>query len=60
MDDTPVKNKRRATRRKRNFVAKELRENKAFRPKVVEKKRTRKQIRVQEVEQWMEEEAKLT
>lgn len=60
MDDLPTKNKRRATRRKRNFVAKELRENKAFRPKVIEKKRTRKNIRVQEVEQWLEEEIKPT
>lgn len=56
MDDLPTKNKRRAMRRKRNFIAKELRQDKQYRPRVVEKKRTRKNIRVQEVEQWLEEE----
>lgn len=55
MDDL-TKNKRRGTRRKRNLIAKELRENKLFKPKVVEKKRTRKRIRVLEVEQFLEEE----
>lgn len=54
--DELVKDKRRAMRRKRNFVAKQLREDKQFRPKVVEKKRTRKSLRVQDVEQYLEEE----
>ena len=42
-------------RRKRNFIAKELKENKLYAPKVVEKKRTRKNIRVQEIDRLMED-----
>mgnify|MGYP001578541986 FL=1 len=53
--DELTKNKRRALRRKRNFVAKTLLEDRQFRPKIVQKKRTRRKLRVLEIEQYLEE-----
>ena len=48
-DDFPSKNRKRAKRRKRNFVAKELRENKEFAPKVIPNKKKRHKIRVKDI-----------
>lgn len=53
--DELQKNKKRAQRRKRNLLAKELRENKLYRPKVVELKRKRKKVSVRQIEQLIEE-----
>lgn len=50
MLDTPQKNKRRAMRRKRNLVAKQLILDKQFRPKRVEPKRKRQKLRIKDVE----------
>lgn len=44
-----VKNKKRAARRKRNFVAKSLIEDKQFRPKIIGPKKKRHKINVKEV-----------
>ena len=53
MDDI-VKNKKRALRRRRNMIAKDLKENKLYRPKVVELKRKRAKVTVRQVEQLLE------
>lgn len=45
-----VKDKRRATRRKRNFIARDLRENKLYKPKRIELKRKRERINIREIE----------
>lgn len=56
MDDLPTKSKRRAVRRKRNLIAKEVRQNKIYRPKVVDVKRVRNKLRVRDIEMYLEEE----
>lgn len=56
-----VKDKRRAQRRKRNLIARELKMNKALLPKVVEpKKKKRKKLRVKEIEEYLAEAAEDT
>jgi len=49
MDDLPTKSKKRAMRRKRNLIAKELRTNKLYSPKTIELKRVRKKLSVREI-----------
>jgi hypothetical protein len=51
------KNRKRAVRRKRNLIAKDLRMNKLYAPKVVELKRVRKRLSVREVydEDWIDD-----
>ena len=44
-----TKNRKRAVRRKRNLIAKELRTNKLYAPKVVEPRRKRYKLSVREV-----------
>lgn len=55
--DVPQKNKKRAKRRKRNLVAKELRTNKAYVPKVVGlvKHKRPKKVTIKEVEKFLDE-----
>ena len=52
-----TKNKKRATRRKRNLIAKELKTNKTFSPKVegLRKKSKRKNLSVKDVERFIDE-----
>ncbi len=50
------KNKRRAIRRKRNIIAKEMKMNKAQHEKRIEPKRTREKVTVRNVEDYMAEE----
>jgi hypothetical protein len=54
--DELSKNKKRALRRKRDVIAKHMKENKIYHEKVVEKKRTRRRLRVQEIDRYLEEE----
>lgn len=56
MLEPPTKDKRRAMRRKRNFVAKELILNKQFRPKRVEPKKKRQKLSKKAVVDYMIEE----
>ena len=51
-----TKNKKRAQRRKRNFHAKALREDRQFRPKVVEPKKKRHKLNVKDVLEELAEE----
>lgn len=53
MDDL-VKNKKRAIRRKRNALAKEVKMNKLYVPKRIEPKRKRKKVTVKEIEEFMD------
>jgi hypothetical protein len=56
MDEAPTKNRKRAMRRKRNFIAKDLILNKQFRPKRVEPKKKRQRITVKQVEEFISSE----
>lgn len=56
MDDFPQKTKKRAMRRKRNHIAKELKTNKLYAPKRIEPKRKRKRVTVKEVEDFLAQE----
>ncbi len=47
-----TKNRKRAVRRKRNLIAKELRTNKLYAPKVVEPKRKRYKINVRDIDEY--------
>ena len=56
--DVPQKSKKRAARRKRNLVARELRTNKAYVPKVVGlvKHKRPKKVSVKDVERFLDAE----
>lgn len=53
MDDLPAKNKRRAMRRKRNLIAREVKMNKAYHPKVISPKRRRQKVTIKQVEDFL-------
>ena len=53
--DELSKDRRRAVRRKRNLIAKDLRMNKLYSPKTIEPKRVRHKISVREIDDYLEE-----